>query len=154
MSNTARIALLLVAIPAIARADDKHRTRLTPDSWATSDRTHDRDGTVRTHDVRLDTTGEHGIDDGVVKERRQVMRKDGTVKRETVSFAEQSRRRGASLSKAIAWRRKDGSIRFALGIGAGFGGGLRFHIRTPLGAIGKLPARALPRDRRVKARRR
>jgi len=128
-------------------------SRLTPDTWATSDRTHDGAGRLRTRTIRLDTTGEFDADDGVKKERREVMRKDGTVKRETLSYTEQSRDRGMSTSKTIAWRRKDGTVRFALGIGAGFGGGLRLHVRTPFGKIGKLPARALPRDRRVKVRR-
>jgi len=196
MSKAAWIALLVLAVPLDARADDPHRrahketdfhqegkvgvrtstvgqigaglttkrremvgdqvrarrgTRLTPDSWATSDRTYDSAGHLRTRTLRLDTTGEFSGDDGTVKQRHEVMRKDGTVKREKVSVMEQSRTHGFSMSKTIAWRRKDGSIRFAAGIGAGFGGGLKFHLRTPLGAIGKLPARALPR---AKARRR
>jgi hypothetical protein len=160
MSRTACIALLLVALPATGLAEKKSRrtptrsaTRWTPDSWATADRTYDRAGTLRARVVRLDTTGEFDADDGMKKQRRELMRKDGTVKRETVSYAEQSHRQGASMSKSIAWRRKDGSVRFALGIGAGFGGGVRFHLRTPLGAIGKLPARALPRGRRPAVRR-
>jgi hypothetical protein len=197
MSKAAWIALLLLAVPLTARADDEHRrahketdfhqegevgvrtstvaqtgrglttrrremtggkvrarsgTRLTPDSWATSDRTYDRAGRLKARVVRLDTTGEFDADDGMKKQRREVMRKDGTVKRETVSYAEQSRQRGMSMSKTIAWRRKDGSVRFALGVGAGFGGGLRFHMRTRFGTIGKIPAKALPRDRRASAR--
>ena len=167
MSRAAWIALLLVMVPATvlaegeddarprrrARKEVRSSTRLTPDTWATADRTYDRRGNLKVRDVRLDTTGEYSIDDGIVKQRREVMRKDRTVKRETVSYAEQSRERGASQAKAIAWRRKDGSVRFALGVGAGFGGGLRFHLRTRFGTIGKLPARALPRDRRPKLRR-
>lgn len=150
--RTLAIALLL-AIPANAaraeepRGESRSLERLTPDAWSTADTVRGDDGRVREKITHLDTTGEQSIKDGARKTRRQTMRGDGTPRRETISYAEQGRGT-ASMSKTIAWRRRDGSVRFAVGIGVGFGGRLplKLHVKTPFGTFGKLPARAVPRD--------
>jgi len=171
MKKQLALALLLVTASTTAAVADGTGAKTTrqrkvrslmrvdakADTFASVNTVRDGSGRVRQKVTRVDTTGglhDGGIPhDGAITERRQRMRKDSTVKRETISYAEQSRGR-ASMSKTIAWRKRDGSIRFAVGIGVGFRGRLplKLHVKTPIGTLGGLPSAAVPRDRGARGR--